>query len=235
MRQLHFRRLAVIGAGLAFVLGIPVGVVLASHQFSDVSTGSAFHADIDALVDSGVTAGCGGGRFCPSANVTREQMAAFMNRLGALGPGRTPVVNADRLDGLDSSAFEPNSAVMSGSVGYSDINARVLRDPRTGADIRNRHTTGYAGIRIINTHDTQSLLVAGVSTWGTNTPQSEFGVVVPGDAMIVNYDTLPPSYLNLVLVSAGADGASTKISNLTCSTVDVGGGLNARVVCVLTG
>lgn len=26
-------------------------------------------------------------------------MAAFMNRLGALGPGKTPVVNADRVDG----------------------------------------------------------------------------------------------------------------------------------------
>ncbi|MGQ0607560.1 MAG: hypothetical protein ACT4OQ_03740, partial [Chloroflexota bacterium] len=57
------------------------------------------------LVDAGVTAGCGSGRYCPKANVTREQMAAFMNRLGALAPGKTPVVNADRLDGVDSSAF----------------------------------------------------------------------------------------------------------------------------------
>jgi hypothetical protein len=52
-----------------------------------------------------VTAGCGSGNYCPKANVTREQMAAFLNRLGALAPGKTPVVNADRVDGLDSSAF----------------------------------------------------------------------------------------------------------------------------------
>ena len=32
-------------------------------------------------------------------------MAAFLNRLGALQPGKTPVVNATRLDGLDSSRF----------------------------------------------------------------------------------------------------------------------------------
>jgi hypothetical protein len=125
--------------------------------------------------------------------------------------------------------------IVSGSVAFHNINARVFRDARTGADIRNRHTTGYAGIRIINTHDTQPLLVARVSTWGANAPQSEFGVVMPGDALIVNYDTLPPTYLNLVLVSAGADGSSTKVSNLTCSIVDVGGGLSARVVCILTG
>jgi hypothetical protein len=32
-------------------------------------------------------------------------MAAFMNRLGALAAGKTPVVNADKLDGLDSTDF----------------------------------------------------------------------------------------------------------------------------------
>ena len=86
-----------LGAAIAFPLG-----VLASHQFSDVPNSNPYHADIDALVDSGVTSGCGGGKYCPSAFVTREQMAAFMNRLGALGAGKTPVVNAAKLDGLDS-------------------------------------------------------------------------------------------------------------------------------------
>lgn len=87
------------------LLAFPMGIVLASHQFSDVPSTNPFHGDIDALVDSGVTAGCGSGKYCPKANVTREQMAAFLNRLGALAPGKPPVVNADRIDGLDSSAF----------------------------------------------------------------------------------------------------------------------------------
>jgi hypothetical protein len=75
-------------------------------------------------VDSKVTSGCGGGNYCPTANVTREQMAAFLNRLGALGPGKTPVVNAktaqtaqtaadaNTLDGLDSTAFLRTTATI---------------------------------------------------------------------------------------------------------------------------
>ena len=94
--------LTIIVTGL---LAFPMGIVLASHQFSDVPNSNAFHADIDALVDTGVTAGCGSGRYCPKANVTREQMAAFMNRLGALAPGKTPVVNADRVDGYNSASL----------------------------------------------------------------------------------------------------------------------------------
>jgi hypothetical protein len=86
-----------LGAVAAFPLGI-----LASHQFLDVPDSNAYHDDIDAIADVGVTTGCGGGNYCPSALVTREQMAAFMNRLGALGPGKVPVVNADKVDGHDA-------------------------------------------------------------------------------------------------------------------------------------
>jgi len=96
------RRLLAVAALAIALAAFPLGV-LASHQFADVPNSNPFHADIDALADSGVTSGCGGGNFCPSAFVTREQMAAFMNRLGALAAGKVPVVNADRLDGLDSS------------------------------------------------------------------------------------------------------------------------------------
>lgn len=92
-----------------FVLGlvlfaVPVGV-FASHQFSDVPTGSLFHGDIDAIADAGVTSGCGAGKYCPDAFVTRGEMAAFMNRLGALAPEKVPVVNADRLDGYQANAM----------------------------------------------------------------------------------------------------------------------------------
>jgi hypothetical protein len=95
---------ALIALMLGAVLAFPLGVV-ASHQFSDVPDSNQYHADIDALADSGVTTGCGGGKYCPADFVTREQMAAFMNRLGALGAGKTPVVNATKLDGKDSTQF----------------------------------------------------------------------------------------------------------------------------------
>ena len=100
----------ILGAAIAFPLG-----VLASHQFSDVPDSNPYHADIDALVDSGVTTGCGGGKYCPSAFVTRGEMAAFMNRLGALQAGKTPVVNADKIDGLDS------TDLLGGGSGMGDV------------------------------------------------------------------------------------------------------------------
>jgi hypothetical protein len=95
---------AVVAVFAAMVLALPLGV-LASHQFGDVPNSNIFHGDVDALVDAGVTAGCGGGNYCPNQAVTRGQMAAFMNRLGALAPGKVPVVNADRLDGYHANGI----------------------------------------------------------------------------------------------------------------------------------
>ncbi len=97
------RLLAVLTLVLAMA-AVPLGA-LASHDFADVPDSNLFHADISALAASGVTSGCGGGNYCPSAFVTREQMAAFMNRLGALSPAKIPVVNAARLQGQPASAF----------------------------------------------------------------------------------------------------------------------------------
>ena len=87
------RMTAAAGVVAALVLG--TGVVLASHQFSDVPNSNEFHGDIDWLADSGITAGCGGTKFCPKNDVTREQMAAFLHRFadtfaGARGPAGPP-------------------------------------------------------------------------------------------------------------------------------------------------
>jgi hypothetical protein len=109
MRQYITRRVAILLATVALALSVPLAV-FASHQFTDVPNSNLFHADIDALVDSGVTFGCAPNRYCPNAFVTRGQMAAFMNRLGALAPGKTPVVNATKLDGVDASGFMQFSA-----------------------------------------------------------------------------------------------------------------------------
>lgn len=75
------RLLRRVAVGLVALALLVPGVVLASHQFTDVPTSHTFHNDIDWLADAGVTGGCGSGRFCPNAAVTRGQMAAFMHRL----------------------------------------------------------------------------------------------------------------------------------------------------------
>jgi hypothetical protein len=41
---------------------------------------STFERDIDRLAAAGITTGCTPTTFCPTANVTREQMAAFLHR-----------------------------------------------------------------------------------------------------------------------------------------------------------
>jgi hypothetical protein len=55
-------------------------VVLASHQFPDVTNSNPFHDDIDAIADAGITAGFADGGYHPSDPVTRQAMAAFMHR-----------------------------------------------------------------------------------------------------------------------------------------------------------
>ena len=51
--------------------------------FTDVPTSHPFFQFIEALAASGVTGGCGGGKYCPDATLTRGQMAVFLAK--ALG------------------------------------------------------------------------------------------------------------------------------------------------------
>ena len=48
--------------------------------FSD-DNGSTFEADINAFAAAGLTSGCGDGLFCPSRNLSRGEMAAFLAKL----------------------------------------------------------------------------------------------------------------------------------------------------------
>jgi IPT/TIG domain/S-layer homology domain len=47
-------------------------------QFGDVPCSSPYAEWIEQLAAEGITAGCGGGNYCPDAAVTREQMAVFL-------------------------------------------------------------------------------------------------------------------------------------------------------------
>ena len=55
----------------------------AAPTFGDVPTDHPFFQFVEALVQSGITAGCGGGDYCPNLPVTRGQMAVFLAK--ALG------------------------------------------------------------------------------------------------------------------------------------------------------
>ena len=49
-----------------------------SPTFADVPATDGAWPQIEALAASGITAGCGGGGFCPDATLTRRQMAVFL-------------------------------------------------------------------------------------------------------------------------------------------------------------
>ena len=55
----------------------------APDAFTDDET-SIHEPNINLVAKAGVATGCGGGKYCPTANVTRGQMAAFLHR--AFGP-----------------------------------------------------------------------------------------------------------------------------------------------------
>ena len=57
--------------------------------FADVPITNNFAAWIEELERQGLTAGCGGGNYCPDASVTRAQMAVFLLNT-AFGPGYVP-------------------------------------------------------------------------------------------------------------------------------------------------
>ena len=57
--------------------------------FPDVPASDPFYAKIETLVHAGVTAGCSGGNYCPTASITRAQMAVFLLK-GKLGDVYAP-------------------------------------------------------------------------------------------------------------------------------------------------
>jgi RHS repeat-associated protein len=52
----------------------------AGQRFLDVPPSNLFYAHIEEMALRGITLGCGNNNYCPSANVTREQMAVFIIR-----------------------------------------------------------------------------------------------------------------------------------------------------------
>jgi hypothetical protein len=71
------RLLAILVA--AVLLAVPTAT-LGNHLFTDVPDSNQFHGNITDIRNAGVTAGCGGGKFCPRSAITREQEAAFLSR-----------------------------------------------------------------------------------------------------------------------------------------------------------
>jgi hypothetical protein len=115
--------LAVLSTVIAVAVAVPASV-WATHQFFDVSNANVFHDDISAIADAGITTGFNDGGFHPTANVTRQAMAAFLGRgLGRIGSNKThslmePIsLSPNTSTALTSVAVDPG-AVVSGTTGF---------------------------------------------------------------------------------------------------------------------
>lgn len=77
-----------------------------SQRFNDVPPSNIFYRHIEEMAVRQITLGCGGGNYCPTGFVTREQMAAFMIR-ALHEPGYLPPVPAAQrfADVLPSNPF----------------------------------------------------------------------------------------------------------------------------------
>jgi hypothetical protein len=99
-------RLTRVGCGPAFLVAILAALVplslLAANPFTDLNPGSVHNDNIEAIYNAGLTKGCDPDReYCPNDNVTREQMASFLARLGGLG-SNPPVANARTAQSADT-------------------------------------------------------------------------------------------------------------------------------------
>ena len=74
-------------------------------DFLDVDGGHLFHGPVETILRARVTAGCGGGQYCPAQPVTRAQMAAFLVRAGLGGNVVPPPANGLSFTDVPCSAF----------------------------------------------------------------------------------------------------------------------------------
>jgi hypothetical protein len=98
------RRAALIIATVVALL-LPVAAIAGnSSGFDDAPDDNIFASDIGWMKDNGISKGCNPPAntfFCPSDDVTREQMSAFMHRLGT-----SRVVDAGTVEGLTAAELK---------------------------------------------------------------------------------------------------------------------------------
>jgi hypothetical protein len=90
---------------IAMLFVVPVALAQPPY-FDDVPPGHMFYDQINWIYENGITSGCSvtPPLYCPDAAVSRGQMAVFMYHLAGYGTGGA-IVDADTLDGLDSTDF----------------------------------------------------------------------------------------------------------------------------------
>ena len=114
-------RVIAIAIALAAMVAIPTTYVMATDTFDDVPSSAFYHDQVTALVNAEITAGCGGFNYCPNSNVTRGQMAVFLDRVGNLSDEHGPVVDALTLNGDITVGFSEPFELAGGAVSECEV------------------------------------------------------------------------------------------------------------------
>lgn len=125
IRRPTLRRRAALIAGIVLALAAAPALVFASHQFTDVPDGSPYHAQIGALAGAGISAGCTATTYCPKSTVTREQMAAFLNRGLGYSVANVNYVTASEADADFVTEVTIPARAQAGGTAYVEVTATV--------------------------------------------------------------------------------------------------------------
>jgi len=155
--------LAVVVAGLAS-FGSPQSHALQCtiDPFSDVLAGDANCSSVEWLKNRAVTLGCGGSLYCPNNNVTRIQMALFMQRLADAvvqqPVGASIVSGSLTLSPTPTPANVPCTAFVAIAAYPRTAIVRVQSSVQLGGS-----TPGDVGLQIVHTTDGNTTNYQGVA------------------------------------------------------------------------
>jgi Tol biopolymer transport system component len=104
-------------AQMAMFLDRALDLPSTTKDFFSDDNGKTGEASINRLAASGITGGCAPGKFCPSASVTRGQMAAFLARAFDLPGTSTDYFTDDENSTFESSINKVAAAGITGGCG----------------------------------------------------------------------------------------------------------------------
>ena len=149
---------------------VPPACVPGSERFTDVPADNPFCPWIEELARQGITAGCTATTYCPTASVTRAQMAVFIVKTAIGGPVASVNVDADgtvrrsfnRFGGDPTVSHTAGSGTytvtfpgLEGQVAFSNAIAIAALNASTAGVIRRSSSGGNA---FIQTFDTAGVL-----------------------------------------------------------------------------
>jgi hypothetical protein len=164
--------------------------LLAANPFTDLVPGSVHNGNIDLIYTAGITTGCvPNAQYCPTDNVTRQEMASFLARTAGLG-SNPPVVNAKMLNGVPAANFVQTGS--NATLGNLTVTGTINTAFTNGTT--NRATPiayGYvsaAGALVSGTPNVSVVYVPGVS--------QHYEITITGETFVYNeYQALvTPTY-----------------------------------------